>query len=110
MKILLRYFRSHDKLAWSNFTYQTEFEVFANQTEGLNESFMISCFVGVCVCLKKDTRLSVQMLKPYNLADAICLASLQEEKVMARRRTCRSDLDRTKTNYYLPKSSTPPIK
>lgn len=62
--------------------YQSQFEELANRTEGLNVSFMISCFVGG---LKEEIRLSVQMLKPTTLTDAIGLACMQEENVEALR-------------------------
>lgn len=58
--------------------YQMQFEELANRTNGLNELFMVSCFVGR---LKEEIRFSVQMLKPMSLTNAIGLACMQEEKV-----------------------------
>ncbi|XP_038981135.1 uncharacterized protein K02A2.6-like [Phoenix dactylifera] len=86
--------------------YQTLFEELANRTEGLNESFMISCFVGG---LREDIRLSVQMLRPRTLSDAIGLARMQEEKVNTRSRQNRLDQERSSTNSP-PKPPTPIIK
>lgn len=63
--------------------YQGQFETLANRTEGLNESFMVSCFVAG---LKEEIRLGVQMFTPNSLFVATNLARLQEEKNMAARR------------------------
>lgn len=51
--------------------YQENFENLPNQTEGLNEAFMISCFVAG---LKKEIWLGVQMFRPSSLTAAISLA------------------------------------
>ncbi|KAF8409204.1 hypothetical protein HHK36_005278 [Tetracentron sinense] len=89
--------------------YQSQFEELANRTDGLNESFMVSCFVGG---LKEEIRLSVQMLKPLTLTDAIGLARMQEEKVMVRRRQSRPEVGRSAStsNAGFQKLQTPPIK
>eukprot|EP00268_Persea_americana_P026380 TRINITY_DN25777_c0_g2_i1.p1 TRINITY_DN25777_c0_g2~~TRINITY_DN25777_c0_g2_i1.p1 ORF type:complete len:105 (-),score=12.74 TRINITY_DN25777_c0_g2_i1:2368-2682(-) len=58
--------------------YQTQFEELNNRPNGLNESFMVSCFVGG---LKEEIRLNVPMLKPVTLMDATSLACVEEEKV-----------------------------
>lgn len=70
--------------------YQTQFEELANCTKGLNDSFMVSCFVGG---LKEEICPSVQMLKPATLTNAVGLARMQEEKVLARRRQAQPDLE-----------------
>ncbi|RWR72918.1 retrotransposon-related protein [Cinnamomum micranthum f. kanehirae] len=89
--------------------YQTQFEALANRTENLNESFMISCFVGG---LKEDMKLNAQMFRPTSLSAAIGLARLQEEKLMAKHR--RHRLDNTKTTQVVGSSTgktpIPPIK
>lgn len=58
--------------------YQTEFEELLNRTESLNESFVVSYFMGG---LKEENRLTIQMLKSTILTDAIELTIIQEEKV-----------------------------
>lgn len=62
--------------------YQEQFKKLANRTEGLNEAFMVSCFIAG---LKEDVRLGVQMFKPSSLFAATSLARLQEEKNLATR-------------------------
>lgn len=72
--------------------YQEEFENLANQTEGLSEGFLVSCFVAG---LKEEVRLGVQMFWPSSLTPATSLARLQEERNMVPRRSHRPDANRT---------------
>ncbi|KAF8369296.1 hypothetical protein HHK36_032691 [Tetracentron sinense] len=89
--------------------YQTLFEELANRTKGLNEPFMISCFI----CgLKDEIGLSIQMLRPSTLPDAIGLARMQEEKVMTQRRQSRLDVNKLQSTASTGgnKFPLPPIK
>ena len=72
-------------------------------------SFMVSYFIGG---LKEEIRLSVQMLRPCSLPDAIGLARMQEEKVNARRRAPRFEPGKSglNPNPNISKNSTPIIK
>lgn len=89
--------------------YQTRFEELTNRTEGLNESFMVSCFMRG---LEDDIRLNVQMLRPHNLPDAIGLAGMQEKKVNVQRRQLCFEAEKSSTSLDMahPKPSTPVIK
>lgn len=60
--------------------YQEQFEGSANRTEGLSESFTVSCFVAG---RKEEIRLGVQMFRPKSLMATTSLARLQEEKGLA---------------------------
>ncbi|KAF8413581.1 hypothetical protein HHK36_001572 [Tetracentron sinense] len=80
--------------------YQTRFETLANRTDGLNEPFMVSCFLSD---LKDDIRFSVKMFKPSTLSSTFGLARIQEEKINSRRKPLRNDMDRPIPN---PNSST----
>lgn len=89
--------------------YQTKFEELANRTSGLNESFMVSCFLGG---LHEDIRLSVRMLQPNSLSNAVGLARLQEEKIGARRRRSYFEVGRFGpfSSSDITKAPTPAIK
>ncbi|XP_077215613.1 uncharacterized protein LOC143850231 [Tasmannia lanceolata] len=66
--------------------YQQEFERLANHTQGLQEDFLIRCFV---FGLRDEIQVEVQMFQPTSLTAAIGLAGLQEEKLNIRRRQGR---------------------
>nr|GFA78041.1 transposon Ty3-G Gag-Pol polyprotein [Tanacetum cinerariifolium] len=57
--------------------YQEIFERLSNRVEGLLESFLVGCFIGV---LKDEIRLEVKLKKPRRLVKAMGMARLVEEK------------------------------
>lgn len=88
--------------------YQSQFERLANRTDGLSDSFFISCFV----CgLKEEIRMDVQMFHPTTLTAVIELTHLQEEKLKARRRFPQFDTNKVSPSLLPnpPKVGTPPI-
>lgn len=70
--------------------YQTSFEVIANRTSGLPDSFFVSCFV---FGLRPEIQREVLALQPSALAAAIGLARLQEDRLAdAQRNAFRPNL------------------
>ena len=66
--------------------YKGQFEALSNQLRGLAESYKLSCFLSG---LREDIRFMVRMLNPVNLHMAFWLAKMQEENVVALRRSTR---------------------
>ncbi|XP_077235247.1 uncharacterized protein LOC143877215 [Tasmannia lanceolata] len=60
--------------------YQEKFEEYATRTTGLSEEFFVSCFISG---LKEEIRMTVQMFKPITISQALGLARLQEENILA---------------------------
>ena len=60
--------------------YQEQFELLANKTQNLPESFFTSCFISG---LKEEIKANVLMFKPTNTTQAIGLAKLQENNIEA---------------------------
>lgn len=58
--------------------YQSRFEALANQTTGVPESFLQSCFESG---LRNDIRREVRALQPHSLMQAVNLAKLMEDKL-----------------------------
>ncbi|KAJ0668240.1 putative nucleotidyltransferase, Ribonuclease H [Helianthus annuus] len=58
--------------------YQESFEKLSHRVDGLPEVFLVGSFTGG---LKEEIRLEVKMKKPRNLADAMGLARMAEEKL-----------------------------
>ncbi|KAK0579085.1 hypothetical protein LWI29_020745 [Acer saccharum] len=63
--------------------YQVQFERLANRTNGLPESFLVSCFLSG---LREEFKVGVQILKPVTLTHAFELAKFQEEAINANKR------------------------
>ena len=60
--------------------YQTEFEKLANHTKGLPDDFYRSCFISG---LKDAIRSEVKMFSPNTMMEALGLAKLAEDKMVA---------------------------
>ncbi|XP_057475850.1 uncharacterized protein LOC130763850 isoform X2 [Actinidia eriantha] len=60
--------------------FQEQFELLANKTQNLPESFFTSCFISG---LKEEIKANVLMFRPINITQAIGLAKLQENSIEA---------------------------
>ena len=60
--------------------YQEQFELLANKTQNLPESFFTSCFISG---LKEEIKANVLMFRPTYNTQAIGLAKLQEHSIEA---------------------------
>lgn len=78
--------------------YQEQFEILANKTHNLPESFFVSCFISG---LKEEIQLGVLMFRPTSVTQAIHLAKLQETSIEAITRKTRSGA-KTDGNWSFP--------
>ncbi|KAF5462079.1 hypothetical protein F2P56_018118 [Juglans regia] len=69
-------------------SYKAQFEALSNRLKGLSEKHKLSCFMSG---LKDEVRLPVKMLNPINLNAAFGLAKIQEEYVLASRRSWKNN-------------------
>ncbi|XP_071704201.1 uncharacterized protein [Rutidosis leptorrhynchoides] len=77
-------------------SYYGEFERLINKLE-VNEKYAISLFLGG---LQKEIELAVRMFKPKTLEDALCLAKLQEDTIVAVKKRSAPLLPLPKSNLY----------
>ena len=82
--------------------YKGQFEALSNRIKELSEKHKLSCFLSG---LKDEIRLPVRMLNPQKLNTAFGLAKIQEEYLMASRRSIKSWGDGPKASILGP----PPV-
>ncbi|XP_040988925.1 uncharacterized protein LOC121236540 [Juglans microcarpa x Juglans regia] len=68
--------------------YKAQFETLSNRLKGLPEKHKLSCFMSG---LKDEVRLPVRMLNPINLNAAFGLTKIQEEYILASRKSWRNN-------------------
>lgn len=77
--------------------YQEQFEILANKTLNLPESFFTSCFISG---LKEEIKANVLMFRPTTTTQAISLAKLQEYSIEAITKKAKQGIKMGESNSF----------